>query len=112
MIYFSDEYPNKLENIGKEKVPGDFDKKTIHKMMEDVVALCAYRATSIEQFRTARGTRRMYQPYWLKKGQGVHLITPDMDVDKFQLQIEHGEVFIQEKYLEVFDKKSNSIIIR
>ncbi len=65
-----------------------------------------YRATSIEQFRTANGTRRMYQPYWLKEGQGVHLITPDMDVDKFQLQIERGEVFIQDKYLEVPDEKS------
>ena len=60
-----------------------------------------YRATSIEQFRTANGTRRMYQPYWLKEGQGVHLITPDMDVNKFQIQIENGEVFIQDKYLEV-----------
>jgi hypothetical protein len=40
----------------------------------------------------------MHQPYWLKKGQGVQLITPDMDVDKFQLQIENGEVFIQDKY--------------
>jgi hypothetical protein len=46
-----------------------------------------YRATSIEQFRTAKGIRRMYQPYWLKKGHDVHLITQDMDVDKFQLQI-------------------------
>ena len=68
-----------------------------------------YRATSIEQFRKANGTRRMYQPYWLKEGQGVHLITPDMDVDKFQLQIENGEVFIQDKYLQISDEKSNSI---
>ena len=63
-----------------------------------------YRATSIEQFRTAKGNRRMYQPYWLKEGQGVHLITPDMDVDSFETQIENGEVFIQEKYLEVSDE--------
>ena len=68
-----------------------------------------YRATSIEQFRTANGTRRMYQPYWLKEGQGIYLITPDMDVDKFQNQIENGEVFIQDKYLEVPDEKSISI---
>ena len=60
-----------------------------------------YKAISIEQFRTASGARRMYQPYWLKKGQGVHLITPDTDVDKFQTQIENGEVFIQEKYFEI-----------
>ena len=68
-----------------------------------------YWATSIELFRTVKGNRRMYQPYWLKKGQGVHMITPDMDVDKFQIQIENGEVFIQEKYLEVSDEKSYSI---
>ncbi len=67
-----------------------------------------YRATSIEQFRTASGNRRMYQPYWLRKGQGVHLITPDMDVDKFQLQIENGEVFIQEKYLEIPKRSTSS----
>jgi hypothetical protein len=54
----------------------------------------------------------MYQPYWLKKGQGVHLITPDMDVDKFQTQIGNGEVFIQDKYLEVPDEKSNSSIMQ
>ena len=86
-------------------MPGDFEKKAIRKLIEYVVALYAYRATSIEQFRIANGTRRMYQPYWLKEGQGVHLITPDMDVDKFQLQIENGEVFIQDKYLEVSDEK-------
>ena len=36
---------------------------------------------------------------------GVHMITTDMDEDKFQAQIENGEVFIQEKYQEVTDEK-------
>ena len=74
--------------------------------------LCAYQRTSMEQFRAADGARRMYQPYWLKEGQGIHLITLDMDVNKFQIQIESGEVFIQDKYLEASDEKSNSIIIQ
>ena len=69
-----------------------------------------YRATSIEQFRTAKGNRRVYQPYWLKEGQGVPLITPNIDVEKFQIQIENGEVFIQDKYLDVSGEKSKSII--
>ena len=57
----------------------------------------------MEQFRAADGARRMYQPYWLKEGQGIHLMTLDMDVNKFQTQIESGEVFIQDKYLEASD---------
>ena len=51
-------------------------------------------------------------PSWLKKGHGVHLIIPDMDVDKFQIQIENGEVFIQDKYLEVPKEKSTSPILQ
>ncbi len=43
---------------------------------------------------------------------GFHLITPDMDVDKFRLQIGNGVVFIHDKYLEVSDEKSNSNIIQ
>ena len=35
-----------------------------------------------------------------------------MDVDKIQTQIESGEVFIQDKYLEVSDEKSNSTIMQ
>ena len=35
-LYFSDKYPYKFENTGKEKVPGDFEKKSIHKLIEDV----------------------------------------------------------------------------
>jgi hypothetical protein len=46
--------------------------------------------------------------------QGVilRLIYSPIDVDKFQLQIENGEVFVQEKYLEISDEKSNSTIMQ
>ena len=40
------------------------------------------------------------------------MITPDMDVNKFLIQIENGVIFIQGKYLEVSDEKSNSTIMQ
>ena len=39
LIYYSDKYPYDFENIGKKKVPGDFEKKTIHKLIEDVIEI-------------------------------------------------------------------------
>lgn len=61
------------------------------------------QATSIDQFRTPSGPRRMSMPYWLTGSVGIHFISPDMDIKKFEVQLENGEVFIQEKYLEVPD---------
>ena len=35
-------YPYKFENIGNEKVPGDHEKKAIHKFIEDFIEIVPY----------------------------------------------------------------------
>ena len=42
LIYFSDKYQYKFENISREKVPGDFEKKAIHKLIEDVIEMVPF----------------------------------------------------------------------
>ena len=45
LIYFSVKYPYKFENIGKEKVPGDFEKKAINKLFEEVIEMVPFDVT-------------------------------------------------------------------
>ena len=51
LIYYSDKYPYKFENNGKEKVPGDFEKKAIHKLIENVIEIVpSERETILNQY--------------------------------------------------------------